>query len=447
MFKILIVDDQAEVREALKAILEQGGHILAEAQNGRVAQNLIQANEFDLVISDLQMPDVNGLELLSWIKANKKLPVILLTGFTELLETQKAYKLGADDFFTKPFSIKDILSSINRLMAPPLELHTPRETSEQYCRIPIEDFVSSSSVQINVYIKLSEEKFVRVAHKGDLVPKERVENYKSRGLTYLYARKEDFARLVGFNLVLSHAVRDDDKISQEKKLRFLRYTTELVLENAVVNGVNTRAFKQAVDCLELVLSLITENQNIFETLAIMNTHADWLYAHSLGVSLYSVMIARRMGWSAQATLFKLSVGGLFHDIGQKEISLEVLQKSRSHLSFEERKLIESHTTRSKEILLDLKALSDDVIQIVYEHHEDCTGRGYPRNISQEKIHPLAKIVAVADRFCYLAMKGPISKGESAREVLRKIQIFHGHELDKTAFNALAALCSEGEATA
>lgn len=446
VFRILIVDDDSEIRGALKAILTQGGHDITEAENGKVAQDLLSSQVFDLVISDLQMPVVNGLELLAWLKARRKsLPVILVTGFAQILETQRAFQLGADDFFSKPFSYQGILKSVDRLLRPGSLPAQAEDPGAQFCRIPIEDFVSSAGVQINVYIKLSDSKYVRVAHKGDQVPAERVESYKSKGLAYVYAKKEDFCRLVGFSMDLSHLLKKSSQVATEKKLRFLRYTTELVLENAFVNGINGKAFKQAADCLELLLSVVTENHSYLEVLEILNTHADWLYAHSLGVSLYSVMIGRRMGWTAQSTLFKLGVSGLFHDIGEKELPVDLLGKGRPALSLDERKQIESHAGRSKDILLALKGLPEDVLQAVYEHHEDCTGRGYPRQVSSEKIHPLAKIVAVADRFCYLAMVSPQSQGAGAKEALQQMQLHHSQELDKVALNALRSLCTDPEA--
>jgi putative nucleotidyltransferase with HDIG domain len=440
VLRVLVVDDQVAMREALKALLTGGGHNVTAAENGKVAQDILESDKFDLVISDIQMPIVNGIELLTWIKEQKGIPVILVTGFSHILETQQAFELGAADFLTKPFSFKAITRAIDKLFSPKNAKDEQEDPETTYCKIPIDDFVSGASVQISVYIKLSDSKYIRVAHTGDQIPTDRVENYKAKGLEYLYAKKTDFARLVGFNMNVSKVLQKNSKISTEKKLRFLRYTTELVLENAVVNGIDSKAFKQAADCLELTLSVVTENQGLFEMLEILNNHADWLYAHSLGVSMYSVMIAQKMGWKGQTTLFKLGVGGLFHDIGQKEIAADLLAKSRPSLSQDERRQIETHTSRGKDILLTLNGLSEDILQIVYEHHEDCTGRGYPRRVSSERIHPLAKVVAVADRFCYLAMVGPQSQGKSAWEALKQMEAFHSQEIDKTAVNALRSLC-------
>ena len=442
MLRVLVVDDEPGIRAALEAILHQGGHKVVQAENGRRAQEVLSTESFDLVITDLQMPEMDGLALIKWINAHKPAPIFLLTAFTQILETQKAYELGVNEFFSKPFSFSMITEAIQKLQGGAPEL-SAEEIDALYCRIPIEDFVSSTGIQISVYIKLGEKKYVRVAHKGDEIPDERVDAYKAKGLAYLYAKKEDFSRLVGFNLHLSEHVKKSSKISNEKKLAFLRYTAELVLESTVVNGIQSRAFHQAVDCLNTCLSVISESDNVFGMLEILNGHSDWLYAHSLGVSVYSVMIGRKMGFSGQSTLFKLAMSGLFHDIGQKELEKEILTKGRVFQSIDERRQMESHAARSREILRELQEISDDIVQIVYEHHEDCTGRGYPRQVPSEKIHPLAKVVAIADRFCYLALVSPHSAGCDATEAVRQMVVHHSGEVDRNAFNALKSLCAPG----
>lgn len=440
MLRVLVVDDESGIRTALEAILHQGGHKVVLAENGKVAQDVLAVEKFDLVITDLQMPGVDGLTLIKWIKTHHPTPIFLLTGFAQLLETQKAFDLGVEEFFSKPFSFQAFTDAISKLRGATSAPPEPEDIDALYCRIPIEDFVSSSGIQINIYIKLAEKKYVRVAHKGDEIQAERVETYKAKGLAYLYAKKEDFSRLVGFNLNLSDVIKKNSLISPEKKLAFLRYTTELILENTVVNGIQSKSFLQAVECLGTCLQLISESDNVMGMLEILNGHSDWLYAHSLGVSVYSVMIGRKMGFTSQSTLFKLAMSGLFHDIGQKELEKEILGRGRGLLSFDDRKRMESHAARSREILRELRELSEDIVQIVYEHHEDCTGRGYPRQVPSEKIHPLAKIVATADRFCYLALVSPHSSGCDATEAVRQMVVHHSGELDRSAFSALKTLC-------
>jgi response regulator RpfG family c-di-GMP phosphodiesterase len=443
MAKILIVDDDPAIRQALNIILTRIGHVSTEVEDGLAAQKILQSDEFALVISDFQMPGMNGLDLLKWIKANKKIPVILITAFSHILETQQAFDLGADDFFAKPFNYKDILKAVEKIISPKsLKAKEPViDEQGQYCQVPIEDFISNAGVQISIYIRLSEHKYVCVAHKGDVLPADRIESYKQKGVTSLFARKDEFAKLVGFNLDFSKIKNESKSESEQNKFKFLRYSAEMCFEKALVGGVDTNAFRQATDCLNICLSIVTESQSLYEILEMLNKHADWLYIHSLGVSLYSIMIGRKMGWAGQATLFKLSTAGLFHDIGEKEIDVATISKSRVALSFDERKSIETHPTRSKEILQNIKEISDDIVQIVYEHHEDRLGQGYPRQLTKERIHPLAKIVNVADLFCSFALPGPRGPGGNAKQALSQMNAQYGDKLDRPAMTALKELCN------
>lgn len=441
MAKILIADDEAEIREILREILESEGHSVVEACDGAEAKSLLETSDIELIISDMQMPNSSGIELLKWVKANDPLPFLLITGFSNLFETKQAFELGANEFLTKPFTRVEIRAAIAKAQEHESKSVSGGDDEKHYCRIPIEDFVSTAGFQVSVYAKLSPTKFVRVAHKGDPIEADRVEAYQAKGVNFLYAKKEEFARVVGFNLELSSKVQNSASIPHRKKLRFLKYTSELVLEHLFVNGMNEAGFKQAHACLDVCVSLISQNDELFKTLEVLNGHSNWLYAHSLGVSIYSVMIGRKLGWKSQSTLFKLAAAGLFHDLGCKEIPQELLLKPRHLMTTEERHTYETHTTRGKDILQSFGSLGEDVIQIVHEHHEEGMGQGYPRRIMKQKIHPLVRIVAVADKFCYLALKSPGADAVPADIAIAKIIVHSQDEIDQKALSALQSLCS------
>ncbi|MEK7358488.1 MAG: response regulator [Bdellovibrionota bacterium] len=438
MAKILVVDDFDEMRKALQDILTRDGHSVVAAENGKVARGLFGIAQFDLVISDIQMPHFDGVELLKWIKERATTPVILITGFSHILETEAAFKLGASDFLTKPFRHSEVLDAVRKLVVKEEAPKEEPDLDHQFCSIPIQEFVSSEDTRVNIFVRLSRRKYIRVAHKGDQLPTDRLETYRDRGVTFLYARKEDFASLVDFNLGVARMVKGNERMSAEKRLGFLRYTTETVLENIVVNGIDKKKYGQAKECVQSCLNLVTESDDVVQLLDILNSHANWLYAHSLGVSVYSVMIGRELGWHSTPILFKLSAAGLFHDIGAKEIEHDILDKYRPMLTLEERKLYETHPSRGKEILETLKEMPGEVVTIAYQHHEDMLGTGYPRQLGKLRIHPLARVISVADAFCYQAIKNPHSAGSGAREALVKIAMSGGNSLDTEAIDALRA---------
>ena len=112
---LLVVDDDAYVLESISTLLTQCGYTVYTSQNGNDAMDLIQKTTFDVVLTDIKMPQITGIELLQKIHAyDPDLPVILMTAFAELDIAVDAIKLGAFDFITKPYSPDYLLHSVEK---------------------------------------------------------------------------------------------------------------------------------------------------------------------------------------------------------------------------------------------------------------------------------------------------------------------------------------------
>lgn len=442
MKRILLVEDDEYFRSALKGLLSKKYEVI-EAQDGKTARELLEKNDVHLVISDIQMPHLSGVELLAWTKTHKPVSFILMTGFSHILETQKAHELGADDFLAKPFKEQEMLDKVVRILGEETQIleasavTTPVDLDREFCKIPIEDFVTEKETDYGIYIRMSAHKYIKIAHKGGKISIDKVKTFKDKGVTHLFIRQEDFSKLVGFTVLVSKAVSASGQVDKGKKLRFMEYTGEMVVQQAYVSGTNEASFKNARDFLMTSMDLMTEDEETFTLLNLLSNHTDYLYAHSLGVSMFSVMIAKQMGWQSAQTLFKLAFAGLFHDIGKKEIPAELLQKSRSLLTQQERALLETHTTRGMEILQSLKTATTEVIQVAYEHHEDVLGQGFPQGLTKVKMHPFSLVVSVANIFCEYTIRGPQNPApRTAPAAIQAMKTFKMASLDPAAFEAL-----------
>jgi two-component system response regulator AtoC len=114
--KILVVDDEAPVRDTIKKGLSQmGGHHVEVAQNGIEAIEKVERDIFDLVLTDLKMPEMDGLELLKTIKGTRpETMVILLTAFGSIETAVEAMKVGANDYITKPVDLNELLIHVSK---------------------------------------------------------------------------------------------------------------------------------------------------------------------------------------------------------------------------------------------------------------------------------------------------------------------------------------------
>lgn len=121
MTKILIVDDEAKIREVIKEYIEFSGYESDEAEDGKEAVEKCRDNNYDLIIMDIMMPKVYGITAIKEIKKFSDTPILVLSARTEEYDRLLGFEVGADDYVAKPFSpsevvarIKAILSRINK---------------------------------------------------------------------------------------------------------------------------------------------------------------------------------------------------------------------------------------------------------------------------------------------------------------------------------------------
>ncbi len=114
--RILIADDEANIRRILQTRLEHLGHELALAENGTQALELFRGFEPDLVVLDVMMPELDGFAVTERIRAQSEVPIILLTALNEVADRITGLELGADDYMVKPFSPKELEARIRCVM-------------------------------------------------------------------------------------------------------------------------------------------------------------------------------------------------------------------------------------------------------------------------------------------------------------------------------------------
>jgi DNA-binding NtrC family response regulator len=115
--RLLVVDDEDDLRDLLKTVLTKTGYEIRTASDGEEAIRILKTNEFDVALLDIQMPKVTGLQVLKHINQHSpKTRAIILTGYADLKNAMEAREFGAKDFISKPYRLDDILSTIERVL-------------------------------------------------------------------------------------------------------------------------------------------------------------------------------------------------------------------------------------------------------------------------------------------------------------------------------------------
>ncbi len=108
-YKILVIEDEYDIRDVVSQYLKVEGFEVMEAENGLQALSLFNKFDFDLIISDVMMPGIDGFEVLKTIRLISDVPVIMLTAKSEEVDKLKGFESGVDDYMTKPFSPKELV--------------------------------------------------------------------------------------------------------------------------------------------------------------------------------------------------------------------------------------------------------------------------------------------------------------------------------------------------
>ena len=113
MYNILVVDDDKEIVNAIEIYLSKEGYNILKAYNGEEAIHVIQNNEIHLVILDIMMPKMNGIELAKKIRENLSIPILMLSAKSEDYDKINGLNVGADDYVTKPFNPMELIARVN----------------------------------------------------------------------------------------------------------------------------------------------------------------------------------------------------------------------------------------------------------------------------------------------------------------------------------------------
>lgn len=471
--RILIVDDEHDITTVLGDVLEGRGYITTAAHNAAEAIEAYKNDQFDIVITDLKMPGLTGLDLLAAIKnQNSSATVIIMTGYATVETAIDALKKGAYDYILKPFKIGELLQVVDRAFEK-IRLATDNiHLKEQVALLKLSEAVSSSlsldeilSIVVETALKEVDadgaeilfrqpgsREFARRLVTGDcqFVDKpfanplslepllkgqasfkrsgaglEGIINDGCQGhigsMITVPLRRGD--ELLGMLNVFSRSERRVFLPREEKALFVLGERAATSIENALLYSDLENAFRETIQSLALAL----EAKDAY-------THG-----HSENVTRLCEATAGEMGCSKRF-IDTLRQAGILHDIGKIGISGVILNKP-GRLSSAEYRIIQSHTHMGKRILENISFLRD-VVPIVYHHHERFDGSGYPEGLSGDEIPLGARIMQVADTYDAMTSNRPYRNGLPHEKAVEELLRCCGTQLDPKCVEAFVKMCQK-----
>lgn len=178
--KILIADDEADIRKILRLLLEKKGYTVAEASNGQDAVKKAREGDIDLIIMDIMMPQLSGIEATAAIREFSTVPILFLTAKSLDSDKESAYISGGDDYIVKPFSSTELILKVESLIRRYTVYHgkeKDRDIIELACSVEVElstKTVRRRGIEVSLRDKESDIFFYLLSHRGETVDTDKI---------------------------------------------------------------------------------------------------------------------------------------------------------------------------------------------------------------------------------------------------------------------------------
>jgi len=476
---ILIIDDDTMVRDLLHEFLDEEGYNVTSFGNPHEGLAHLTANNIDLVITDLMMPEMSGLDVLKAVHAHcKETPVLVITGYPSIDTAVKVVKEGGTDFISKPFSLDHVALVVRRTLEESRLSRGHVGAADESVKIhAISRVLQEKIKELSALYTISEalynpctlqELFGKVVEVAtSTTDAERGGLWVLDGHTRKIVLKasKGMDNMLNLRIPLKGAGRvqpvfaNRESVIQENYTRCLcggdRYGVKhpFLCAPILIDGQAFAAIhlckkiggtKFTDDDLSLINNLTkraalrVENIALYDNLRykIMQSTTSLLTAiqardnytmnHCKQVTQYAVRLAECMGCSEEI-LDSLRLAGPIHDVGKIGVRDNILLKP-GHLDREERDIMKTHVVIGDEIITPLN-FGPLERAIVRNHHERFDGGGYPDQIKGQEIPLVARIFSVADTYDAMTTDRPYRAALSHEIAIAEIKKYSWQQFD------------------
>lgn len=439
--RILFVDDSSLQQKQVEMIFKNTGYHVIFASNGVEAMTLIENTMPSLIITDIEMPEMDGYSLCRTIRdkySDITVPIIVTTSTADEHTLEKTYQMGADDFIAKPLTEVKLINKVNQYF---------QKKKRQEKILVVDD-----SMMIQNVLRLG---IMRNGYEA-LIAGDGEEGYKIACIEHpdVIITDINMPNLSGYDLI--ERIRNTPEIESTPCMIMSSSDGKYNQKMAESLGVEKYFVKpfQIDHVMHQIEHYIVEKYRdyMMESKYMLSTINALIKAleerdagtkgHTERVTIFSGEIAKQMNLSNDE-VERVILAAKLHDIGKIGIKDNILLK-KGELTESEYRIIKDHCKMGWGILAPIKSLKD-ILPVIYHHHERYDGKGYPDGLIGDDIPLGARIIAVADTFDAIISDRPYRKGQSVKVASEIIEKNIGRQFCPLAANAfLNVLRERGE---
>ncbi len=473
--RILVVDDEKTILELGRRFLTSEGFDVEIASQGMQAMKLLEQSPYEILLTDIRMPGMSGLELMKMAKSVRpEIIMVVITGHGTITTAIESLKMGAMGFIFKPFTRQELVSAIHNALD---KYRLRQENIRMKSLMPLFQVSQQLMMQtdlpqlMNLVVELikKELKVDRASimllneKSGELIVKattgfenlneNKLKKLVGEGIAGLAVEKKAPILVQGGvdeNPELRNLLADDQVASG--------LSVPIMIRKKVIGVLNLSKFNRGQPLGESDLGLISifcgqvavaiENARLYRD--IRNSYVRTLQAlvaaieikdqfskgHSSGVARYAAVIGKELKLSKDR-IQDLIIAALLHDIGKIGSSDDILKKG-SRLSEAEFELMKSHPGNAVKILETI-GLSQEILSSILHHHEWWDGSGYPKGLSGEEIPLFSRIIAIADTIDAMTTPRPYQQKVTLAEAREEIRRYKEKQFDPTLVDLLTTI--------
>lgn len=397
---ILVVEDEEDIRD----LIEMGisAHFPLEvitAASGNKALDTIQKKGIpEAIVSDYKMSDGDGAYLWQSLqKMELNVPFIVCSG-NPANQLQSLFP-NVKHFVEKPRILDPLLKILTDILST---AHQPT-----FVPIRLSMLLRTGVVQFDLYMRLSDQRYVKVINGGDSFLEEDFNRFDKKSISYLHITSHEADRfLKSFEENLSIVMSASDKMPGKELVSLSLDSLETIERMAHSLGWTPEILEAAKKSISIAIKALSKEPKIFSILKERLSDKNSKFGRHITLqTMMSCLFCHNLGWVSEGTQMKLAMAALLHDLTVDESHYENIEEWNLKAADSEEKSMEvlvyrNHPVDSANIAQNLKALPPDVDQIILQHHENQFGTGFPRKLSPNWIGPLSALFIITEDLIY-----------------------------------------------
>lgn len=427
--KVLYIEDNENIAEIYITLIKE--HFIdfdiEHINEGKKALDTISSNptKYNLIISDYQIGDVTGADLFKLVNGQMLgIPFIILSGYDcsgdeKLKGFFESHVRNA--ILIKPVEVEILTEKISWALNSETNLlkiyNQKAKNIDEKVPLNSQIFLKLNYIPCDVYLKLNDGKFVKIINKKEIYETTLIQKLIMKGVSTFYVNRSELSlysesALKTFNVVLK---TKRNKLDSTQKSQTINKGIQLLKNNIMKCGFSEHMVSAAEELVDMQVELIKSVNGMEAFLERFQSLSKNYSDHTRLVSYIAVSILKDLSWDSESTLHKMTLAAMLHDfslpedyIHNQDIDLKLLNEQNFKPS-KEQQIILNHPEESSHIAVKFDSASPELEQCILEHHERPDGKGFPRKLNFNNIHPMSAVLHMADIAAEILYKSQFEK--------------------------------------